>query len=271
MSCIVHMGLMKTGTTFLQQDFFPRLSLNYIQTYDDFRKPLLSNVTLFSSEALGGSIYHKRDPEGMFKSFKQSILHLKNCSRELKLIICFREPKAFLISSYKQYLHEGGYLSFEKFYSPYGNAKVIESDLKFAKYIDFLLNHFERNDLFLYNYDSFKYAPEKVLIALMKFMEIELNSALVRDVLLQRKKSNGSVPDFYVPLLIALNKIDNSMRKLLGFGIRVKLFGVLFNPRVICQHILPKIYSGRGTVYDYNLDNNKHLEDWKETVKSFNI
>lgn len=262
---------MKTGTTFLQQDFFPRLSLNYIRSYNDFRKPLINDVTLFSSEALGGSIYHKRDPEGMFKSFQQTILHLKNLTSELKLIICFRDPEGFLISSYKQYLHEGGCLSFDKFYTPNRKGKVIEGDLKFSRYVEFLLDNFERNDLFLYNYDSFKYAPEKVLIALMKFMSLDLNTQLVRDVLLQRKKSNQSVPDFYISLLIVLNKLDYRMMKVLGFGLRLRLFGILFNPRVICQHILPKIYSGSGTVYDYNLDNNKHLEDWTETVKTFDI
>ena len=271
MSCIIHIGFMKTGTTFLQQNFFPRLSLNYIQSYDDLKKPLINDITLFSSEAIGGSIYHKRDPEGMLRSFKQAILHLKNFTNDLRLIVCFREPKSFLISSYKQYLHEGGSLSFDKFFTPNGKGRVVENDLYFSKYIDFLLAHFSRTDLFLFNYNTFKTDTEKVLKALMDFMEVDVNSQLVQDALSARKKSNKSVPDLYIPLLILLNKADFYMRQGLGFGLRIKLFGILFSPRVMCQHLLPKFYSGRSSDVRFHLNHYAYIDDWKLVVKSLDM
>ncbi|KAB1063528.1 sulfotransferase domain-containing protein [Salibacter halophilus] len=255
----IHIGLMKTGTTYLQQTIFPSLNLIYLRDFRDFKQDFNDKSVLYSNEGLGGSVYHPRDKRGMYYSFKQALSNIQKLIPNAKIIVCFREPSSFLLSSYKQYLHEGGTLKFEDFFNLKGTALVNPDDLIFSNYVKHLKKSFSIEELFIYDYDSFKNDREYVLKDLFSFLGLENNSIINRD---KRKKGNPSVPLLYEPVLRKLNAVNSFLKERIGIGLKFHLFGKILNPRVFCQYLLPKIYRPKKERSVVSIQ--KHYKnDWK--------
>ena len=137
----VHIGLIKTGTTYLQARIFPHLNnVRLINPNQNLvSRQLLTKETRFliSDEGISGCPYwsDRRDlryPE----QFALGVSRLKQILPNARVICCFREPAAFLQSAYKQYLHEGGTLQFENFFQSTGDGVVTKCDLMFSRFID---------------------------------------------------------------------------------------------------------------------------------------
>ena len=154
---VFHGGMHKAGSTFLQKAVFPNLKETiYIGRYPN--KPLSklfveknSEILIWSDEALIGrlvDIYagdrnHTWVEADIFNIEKLKILH-----PDSKLILCFREPSAWLPSIYKHFLKYGGTLNSYDFFSKVIdiNDLKIEPRIKAAKSIygnDFLGFYFE--------------------------------------------------------------------------------------------------------------------------------
>ena len=53
---VIHLGLHKTGTTFLQQEIFPKLAgVNYKVYFDENKYEFNDEINLISCESLSGS------------------------------------------------------------------------------------------------------------------------------------------------------------------------------------------------------------------------
>jgi hypothetical protein len=145
----LHVGMHKTGSTFLQQDIFPRLNNIYItgtktrsirydylyekdpfrklalkfslcnhlflklenerQVIDNFIGELIVNKILFTSESFVGT---------MFENYRDHLLFtstIKKIFPEAKIIIIFRRQDDWLESVYKQTLHSGLSASINQF------------------------------------------------------------------------------------------------------------------------------------------------------------
>lgn len=263
----VHLGLMKTGTTFLQSAVFPQLPVNYIRRIRDLKKVANGQPILISNEGLGGSIYHPSDPEGMLSSFTNSIRTINKVFVNPRIIICFREPSSFLLSSYKQYLHEGGTKRFKDFFSIRHKKIVTPTDLFFSRYVEILYDEFPKERIFIYNYQAFKDNREKVLSDLFSFIGIDNLDDLNLN---QPKKGNPSIPYQYEPILRGLNATDHFLRNNFNFGLRLKLFGKILNPRIFCQYILPSIYRPKKEREITEIKEH-FTSDWENVQKNFNL
>lgn len=265
---VIHIGLRKTASTFLQHNIFPKISnvaykrgginpLSYDKVFD-------KEVFLISDEDIPGWPYLKGyTQESFFEQFKESLKTIKHIFKDPKLVVCFREPSAFIHSNYKQYLHEGGTVDWEDFFSLNESSLLDKNDFYFSKYVDYLNENFRSEDLFIYDFQSFKKNNQKLSRAICDFINPgfqNLNFDISSD-----KKANPSVKHRFEGTLIKLNEWDKWAKEKLGFGLQIKLFGKTLNPRVLCQYILPKIFKSK-TKRDLSDLKKYYGRDWKITL-----
>lgn len=104
---ILHIGLHKTGTTFLQQEIFPKLKgVNY-KIYYEMQDYKIKDgaVNLISCENLSGSLLASIK----FGAFERNALlyGMKALYPNARIIVGFRDKKAWLYSVYCQHIKQG--------------------------------------------------------------------------------------------------------------------------------------------------------------------
>ena len=112
---IIHIGLHKTGSSFLQHCVFPKLKgVNYIYKPENplFAPILASRINLMSDEEISMSMPHK---QGKFKG----LWELQKQYPDAKIIIGIRKHGSWFYSCYAQYIKTGGYLNQDRYYLKY--------------------------------------------------------------------------------------------------------------------------------------------------------
>lgn len=145
----IHIGLHKTGTTFLQQniyglwenmEYLNTLWFPYMVLIQPRKKYIISNETLCGR------------PWGRPKSMnidwseerKLVLLSLKRLYPHARILLSIRNHRNLLLSMYKQYLHEGGVLKLHEFYDLETDSGIIKKDdIKFMELIQFIEEIFE--------------------------------------------------------------------------------------------------------------------------------
>jgi hypothetical protein len=232
----IHVGLHKTGTTYLQKNVFRNIqNFNYVQSgrikcfVDKGDKLIISN------EAFSGRPY-KKNSKSYFEQFRENFQKLKSIFVEFKVIIGFREPSSIISSFYKQYLQEGGTSKFNQFYNRYSNSIVNFQDLQFYKFYSYLKDEIGKKNIYAYTQNQLLKNEQNVLSKLEKFLG---------ECILKVNKSgrnNVSVPDNLESVLLTLNKIDKKLDEHGIVGLNNKYFRKLrIAPRPLCQQILPKV------------------------------
>ncbi|NOZ36150.1 MAG: hypothetical protein GXO80_12750 [Chlorobi bacterium] len=149
-----HVGLAKTGSTFLQNRFFHKLKgIRYIHTskfyrYNSIIKQSNENQLLFSRE--------------FDRQFFDETLKIAEKYPYAKIIIVLRSNEKWIASQYRRYVKNGGSRSFENFINIKTNKGIwkIEEALFLPK-LKFLTRHFNNPPLILF-YEEFKENPHKV-------------------------------------------------------------------------------------------------------------
>jgi len=138
---IIHVGLQKTGTTFLQEEIFKKFkNARYIRdisfTNLCFKR---DKKTIIANESLSGNPYS--DDVDRF----QIIDNLHKLFPDAKIIIGYRNKKDMKRSLYSQYIRNGGYV-----YNllTLTNVMIYTEYEEYIKYIQSLFK-----DVFVYNYD----------------------------------------------------------------------------------------------------------------------
>ena len=276
-SLIVHAGLIKTGSSFLQQEIFTKISeeLHYIDsvgrinTRDFFQAN--NQICLLSNEnLLGHPLLHDRYRKSFFSQFKDALIKVEQVFNQPKWIIGFREPASFIKSTYKQHLHEWGTLSWDEFMVKH--KKMITNDLFFSKYIQFLNSFIPAERLFLYHFDQLKSEPEKLLKRMLQFIGIN-NSEYIRNVIKGaiNKKANVGVKEEMIPLLLRLNRISEVLNKKIGLRLAFSLGRIRFNPTILCRDFLKSsLFESNQKIIDTNQlisIERHHRKDWQLTIE----
>ena len=245
-SVYFHIGLHKTGTTFLQKEYFPKLSVHYVRGSLPFYKvigELSSNkgVVLVSDENLSGQLFSGRK----YLQCKETMSAIKKAFPDAKIIIGFRNHLDFIVSSYKQLLHQGGIVGFHEFYKIDNTGLLKNEDLCYKNIIELLNNNFK--DVCIYTIDEIKDMPvfDKKI---SKFLGLENCEVEVNE-----KKVNKSVrSQAQVNTLLKLNRLDRKIENVFGFKVLYnKLFKFLkITPRNICQYYM----SDKGKVFSLDKD-----------------
>ena len=186
----IHVGLQKTGTTFIQEKVFKNIDVNYIRYVDrelyhssfDDSKPLL-----ISNEDLCGS------PHAIFdETLKNNREHIaRNLSilfPNAKIILGLREPCAWLKSLYREAVRQGLYLSYNKFYDMFDKEM-----LNFDRYIKLLRTLF--HNVFIYSYEDLKKDYWSVIYSLCGFIGVQVPT-IVENKLINQSLRSWQLPGF---------------------------------------------------------------------------
>lgn len=223
---ILHIGLHKTATTYLQYEYFPRLKNVMYAHGNSFFVPWKNQVPqqdenmLLSYEGFSGIAWNEDWKKGIpnnhhwMGSFTDNIISLQRFFPDARIIAVFRRPGDLLLSMYKQYVQEGGYLSLNDFYGDKGVIR--KEDLSFENRISLLKNNFHK--VHLLNYHLFK---EQGDLYLDEFFKSELNLE-TRIKTTKALRANQSISGAKVEYLRRINpyyqKLPLRVRKVIRYS-----------------------------------------------------
>ena len=171
----IHVGMPRTGTTFLQQEVFPRIkNIDYLE-HDlpylfSINPNKLEKTTLYSHEVLSYSFL--RD---------NMAYNLHHCFPDANIIICVRDSESFKRSMYGMKIIRG----YKYDYKHYLSNRLYESDKDIQNYVALLKKLFPY--VFVYSFDGFKKDVPHTVKRICDFMHVEIPSYT-------NKKLNHSVP-----------------------------------------------------------------------------
>jgi len=184
---IVHVGLHKTGTTFLQQMVFPKLmGVNFVNLTGTVRYDILGvdvkpGINLISREGLSG---HPFEPDRALY-FERDVIarNLKKVFPSARIIVGVRDKDAWVKSLYKQYfkMKPGGTFN--------GFMKVFDKRyLDFEGYISLLESLF--SDVYVYHYENLKDDFDGFIDGIVDFVGVSRPSGIT-NVVYNRSLSDG--------------------------------------------------------------------------------
>jgi hypothetical protein len=259
----LHLGLHKTGTSFLQNEVFPRWpGVAYV------RPPLLDNLVtlvpasprvLISREDLFGPIWARGQER------RDAIAWVRRLFPEARPLLSFRRHDRYLVSAYKQYLQRGGPLPFRDFFDLAGDRGVLERDaLRFAARVELVADAFGRPP-FVFLHEELRADLGGLLEDLGRYF----GTPAPAPGEIRRRTHNRSVTYYPAKLLRWLNGWNRSELNpdgLLALDNRYTR-RLLLDPRSICQRwlawvpdrpMLPASYLEEVAAY--------YAEDWAEVV-----
>jgi len=193
---VIHLGLHRTGTTFLQKEVFEKmLDVNYI--FDDslHRFEILNDINLISNEGLSLSMPHS------YTHRLQVLKHIKKLFPDAKIIIGFREKKSWLKSCYYRYILSGGTSTYDDYLEVYA-----ENIIDYDKYLFEVKKNF--SEVFVYQFEDLKKNPDKVISDMCNFIGCKVpNYKIV--------KRNASLNEKQLNTLRLFNKLPSKLSLLI--------------------------------------------------------
>ena len=125
-----HVGLAKTGSTFVQNNFFPKLkNIKYISTHKYKNCIDIINNTNYKSYLISREFDRQLEEEvsKILKHFPQT-----------KIIIVFREHKKWISSQFKRYSKNGWHRDFEDFYNKDNTGYWKKVDMLYGDKLDII-------------------------------------------------------------------------------------------------------------------------------------
>ncbi|RPI75570.1 MAG: hypothetical protein EHM45_14780 [Desulfobacteraceae bacterium] len=255
---VVHIGLHKTGSTWLQTCYFPthpeihylnRIDkemdvFHYVMKADENQwniqhatglvertlKNTNGKINLYSEENLSGQLWR-----GCFDS-KRIALRMSQVFKGLKIILIVRNQIDMLKSIYRQYVHEGGYLSFKGFLDDEKIAgKDLLEHLKYATIIEYYMQLFGQENIYLGIYEEFERYPDTFVEELSAFMGVK---KIYFDKDFHDRKINRSYSPLSLLLARGFNRIQKT--KFNPNGLLPDPSEKLFNKRYWLQNVMDK-------------------------------
>ena len=197
---IVHPGMIKTGSTWLQREFFSRLKGYQILREFDLDDYLEEKNLIISNEVLSGSIKWFSDkPTDKFRY--QIADRIRKMFDDPYIILGVRDEEKWLNSVYKQYVKETGSLNKEEFFDA-----VYDDWKSHSKYVDYLKDNFDK--VFIYDFNYFKNDVDGLVKDLCEF----LDEPLVKDY--NKFKINRTLTKNQIEMLRLMNKYLPFNRKI---------------------------------------------------------
>ena len=254
---VVHIGMHKTGTSYLQKEVFPLTTSHHFvrgkSTLRAFYHPEVTTKPIFlSDEILSGHPFR----ESTLQDFESKCLAVKFYYSDPVILVAFRNPEEYIPSLYKQYLQEGGTLEIEEFYNESEKGVLQKSDLNFIHRLEFLQANFSK--VISWDYLAFKRDFQSFIRRLSDLSGLEFGQSEF-----PKGRRNQSISTFLQKnALIKLNKLNRSMGGRLDRGIYKKLG---LRPRAIGQGRLAGLKSPKWeppAEFKADLKALYH-EDWK--------
>lgn len=183
---VIHVGLGKTGTSFLQREIFPKL--DNVEVFGNNNK-LLTLETKFSSDKI--NIISREGLSGLGEPEMDAGRYviadrLHNIFPHAKIIVVFREKESYIRSSYSEVIKAGGVEDFNTYYERITTANPEFFD--FEKYDRYLRNLFD-NVLVLW-FEELKNDPGSFIRKICDFIGVKIPDYANRHVNIQRSDKN---------------------------------------------------------------------------------
>jgi len=191
----IHVGLHKTGTTFLQNEVFKKISgINYQRKVDLTTHVEPGKINLFSDENLDGGSYRLfADPFGRY----HIATNLSKMFPDANIIVFTRDEKSWLISAWKQYVLSYFGYPFQEYY-----RRIDKTITDFNSYIGHLQKLF-KNNVLLVHYEELLEAPEDVVKNICDFIGVPVP-------VFENKSVYKSLSDGQVGFIVFFDKIFRS-------------------------------------------------------------
>ena len=258
----IHIGLPKTGTTFLQNSIFKNITdIEVFHKAYEFLNLIrdLKKETLFTS--FESYLYNEKE-KNLVDQGLISINNIKNTFNNPKIIFGYRNQSEYIKALYLQSLNEYKYWTFRDFFS-------LENDSSFFNKHDFLLapivKELKQNfrEVYFYDFEDLKNDNEKIVNEILSFIGSKNEFKHF-----ETNKENISIKtQLQFKTLKNLNRLSSFIPKFLPslHSSPLKILGV--TPRQIAQNHLKKIPSKPLVVNGYNKEeiDRYYRRDWEET------
>lgn len=170
----LHIGLPKTGTTFLQGKVFPLMKKVKVVHEMDMYHLLCTGVhgdgidngkVLVTNERLSGNL---TDPFFRQKDRIYLIENLKRLFNNAKVLFCIRNSDSFLYSCYKQYCLSNWAYSFDTYRNLYD-----KECLNHMVFIYYLYELFGKDNVLVWSFEEFKRNPKGVVSKICGFVGVD--------------------------------------------------------------------------------------------------
>jgi hypothetical protein len=162
-----HVGLSKTGSTYVQNKFFHKLKgIKYIHTskfyaYDKIIVECKENKLLFSRE--------------FDRQFEREVSKLAAKYPHAKIIVVLRSTEQWIASQYRRYVKNGGYAHFEDFIDIRDDKGIWKiKDAYFFPNLIYLKENFVNPPLVLF-YEELKQDPHAFFMKIVNYTETNYN------------------------------------------------------------------------------------------------
>ena len=198
----IHIGLHKTGTTYLQNEVFPNLKgIRYVpwSRFETFFRPSPHANCLISREGLSGGLWAPLDErEATFRA-------LSGCFPGARLLVAFRRHDSYIVSTYRQYLHQGGTLSFPDYFALGRKTFMKPEQFVFAPFLDWIDRYFHTSP-FVFFFEELRTNQGPLLAEMAAFLGAE---PLRPDDLSDRSQNKG-LPYYAGSILRRINRFNRS-------------------------------------------------------------
>ena len=240
----IHIGLHKTGTTFLQQSLLNNIPEVSVITGSHSHRHLidvnLEKHLIISDEGISGRLWGNSYLEDFYSNIKK----IKKIYGNPRIIFGIRNQESFIPSVYKQYLNEKGYKDFNMLFSVDNEGLRKHEDFLLIPKINYLKNNFA--DVFIYSQESLLSRQNDFLLALSNFLELNQKISIPKEIL-NKKLNIGVKTELQVKTLRKLNKLNSRLEHI---NPKLSLYSKIFRklnitPRNICQTNLKRLESNK--------------------------
>ena len=257
-----HVGLAKTGSTFLQNNFFPKLqNIKYISTHKYRRCIDIINNTNYDSYLISREF--DRQLEGEVKK-------ILNHFPETKIIIVFREHKKWISSQFKRFSKNGYHFKFEDFYNNTNSGYWKNEDMIYIDKIN-IIKKYSKYDPLVLNFDELKINPHSYLSKISEYTNSNYSKSNISLNVVHKSYSEKQLiflkgfcrifkpnpPKYYA---------DNKLKHWLYF----RPWWLLFHLVMYVAYFLPKNMIVKKPLIDNNYlrkTMKKYKSDWDEILK----
>ena len=260
---LIHIGLHKTGTTYLQESLFPRIDncavVRGFHSHRDLLKALNQDFTILSDESISGYFWKGAYEQEFYKNLNK----LKNIYNDPMILIGVRSHKSWISYLYKQYLHEGGTKPMNFLFNKENTGQLKKEEIYIVLKLKYLKASFDK--VFVYNQQQLFLNEEEFLKALAEFCN-EPSFQLTEEKNISANV--GIKTNLQFKALIFLNRINLLFEKVHPFFSLyhpiLKKLGL--TPRNLCQGLLRYFPSQKFKMEDEleNYINIEFKQDWVE-------
>ena len=269
-----HVGLAKTGSTFLQKNFFPYLkNIKYISTHDYINCIDIINKTNYKSYLISREFD---------KQFEREIKKFISYFPQTKIIVVFRRHDQWIASQYKRAVKNGWHLDFKNYYNINNKGIWKNSDLTYMNKLKIIKKYSKSKPLILKfeelkknpfnylnkisNYTDSKYLKTQILLKNVHKSYSEKQLIFLKKFCKIFKKTP---PKYYDYQEITLDKtISNKNR--IKHWLFYRPWWLLFHLVMYTSLLIPKSLIVKNSLINKNdlaEIKNKFKEDWKKVFK----